>query len=360
MTREFQVVGKNDEAPFTLKLHRGDGMTLVAMNWKNGKPPDDFVGFAIEYKEPGGTKFFALKNRLTFPGSDGATDPTRLSTKLSPIQKFRWVHFPRNAELEGEFLYRVTPMFMNDVGELSEGVSQEAAIELARETYPKQLNVTFTRGFVSSQAFVDKYCAEKFGEDPIKLLLPAKADDGLDFTPTHPLAQDALKWMGFEARSAIIELLDEAIADKTAEVRAVVYDLNEPGMVSRLKKLGKRLQIIIDDDGSHGKPDSSESRAAALLAAAGAKVKRQHMGKLQHNKTIVVTGKVQASLVGSTNHSWRGFFVQNNNAIIIRGKSAVKIFLAAFDAYQENDDVAGFSGTSSATWNDLGLKGIDA
>ena len=51
---DFQVTGKNTKALFTLKLHRGDGMCLVAMNWKNGKPPNDFVGFAIESKPPGG------------------------------------------------------------------------------------------------------------------------------------------------------------------------------------------------------------------------------------------------------------------------------------------------------------------
>jgi hypothetical protein len=78
-------------------------MALVAMNWKDGKPPKDFVGFAIEYKEPGGNKFFALKNRLSFLGAGGKVDPNRLSTMRSPIQKFRWVHFPRNAELPGTF-----------------------------------------------------------------------------------------------------------------------------------------------------------------------------------------------------------------------------------------------------------------
>src|SRR5262245_50532804 len=124
MVGEFQAVGQNDAAPFTLKVHRGDGMALLAMNWKNGKPPDEFVGFAIEYREPDGTKFFALKNRIAIPGLDGETNSNRLSTKLSPIQKFRWVHFPRNAELEGEFHYRVTPMFMNEADELSEGVAQ--------------------------------------------------------------------------------------------------------------------------------------------------------------------------------------------------------------------------------------------
>ena len=358
MIGDYQVSGQNSAALFTLKIHRGDGMALVAMNWKDGKPPKDFVGFAIEYKEPKGIKFFALKNRLSFPGDEGAVNPNKLSTRLSPIQKFRWIHFPRNAELAGEFHYKVTPVFMNDDDELSYGEPQTAAIELRRETYPDQLNVTFTRGFVSSQAFVDKY-----GSDAIPTLLPAKADSGLDFIPTNPKAEEALAWMGFEARSAILEVLDQAIADEKAEVRAVVYDLNEPGIVSRLEKLGKRLKIIIDNDGAHGKPGSAETAAEKRLAkSAGPKnVKRQHMGKLQHNKTIVVDGpKVQAAVCGSTNHSWRGFFVQNNNAIILRGKSAVKVFLAGFEDYWANDDVAGFGKTNSATWNDLGLKGIDA
>ena len=56
MVSDFQVTGSNAAALFTLKLHRGDGMALLAMNWKTGKPPKDFVGFAIEYKEPDGTR----------------------------------------------------------------------------------------------------------------------------------------------------------------------------------------------------------------------------------------------------------------------------------------------------------------
>ncbi|MGH9929537.1 MAG: phospholipase D-like domain-containing protein [Pyrinomonadaceae bacterium] len=357
MSSEFQVSGSNEAALFTLKLHRGDGMVLVAMNWKEGQPPNDFVGFAIEYKEPDSDKFKSVRNRLSFPAPDGAVNATTLSSRVSPIQKFRWVHFPFNAELPGEFVYRVTPVFMNDSDQLSYGEPQEAAIELRRETYPDQLNVTFTRGFVSSQAFVDR-----FGAEAIPTLLPAKADLGLDFVPTNPKAEEALAWMGFEARSAILEVLDEAIADK-AQVRAVVYDLNEPGIVSRLEELGDRLKIIIDDDGAHGKPQSGETMAAERLSdSAGAgNVKRQHMGKLQHNKTIVVDGpKVQAAVCGSTNHSWRGFFVQNNNAIILRGKSVVDVFLAAFNDYWANDTVAGFGETGSATWNDLGLTNIDA
>src|SRR5262249_9851093 len=159
------------------------------------------------------------------------------------IQMFRWVHFPRNAELAGEFDYQVTPVFMNPAGELSYGDAQEASIELMRETYPGELNVAFTRGFVSSQAFVDRY--ESAGAMPT--LLPANAADGLTFTPTHPKADEALAWMGFEARRAILDVLDRALADTNAQVRVIAYDFNEPEVVSRLEQLGDRLKVIVDN-----------------------------------------------------------------------------------------------------------------
>ena len=356
MAGEFQVSGGNAAALFTLKVHRGDGMALLAMNWRRGKPPADFAGFAIEYKEPGGDRFFALKNRVAFSTKDGEVNPAKLSTMLSPIQKFRWVHFPRNANMDGEFLYRVTPVFMNAQDELSYGDPQEVAIELRRETYPGQLNVTYTRGFVSSQAFVDTY--EKIA--PVKTLIPAKADEGLDFEPTHPKTEQALAWMGFEAREEILATLDEAIKDK-AQVRVVAYELNLPEMVERLEKIGTRLKIVIDDSANHKKPATAESQAAARLVESAGEdnVKRQHMGQLQHNKTIVVDGPTVKKVVcGSTNFSWRGFYVQANNAVILQGAKPVEVFTAAFDDYWDNESA--FKTTDSAELTKLALTGIDA
>ena len=72
----FKSVAIMRAALFTLKLHRGDGMTLLAMDWKVGKPPQDFVGFAIEYKEPNGDRFYALKNRLAFSLLTVGSTPT--------------------------------------------------------------------------------------------------------------------------------------------------------------------------------------------------------------------------------------------------------------------------------------------
>src|SRR5262245_34095218 len=357
----FQVEGTNNKAPFTLKLHRGDGMTLIAMNWKNGQPPQDFVGFAIEYQEPGGSQYYAPNNRLGFLDASGNVDPTALSTLKSPIQKFRWVHFPLNAHLVGDFKYRITPMFMDAQDKLSTGEPQEAALQLARETYPGIANVTFTRGFVSSQAFVDRYVKD----GPINTLVAPVAAKGLDFTPTHPDSTAALAWMGFEARAAILETLDQAIADK-AEVRVVAYDFNLPDIVDRLEKLGTSLKIIIDDSKGHGGDGTAETEAEGrLVASAGrANVLRQRMCSLQHNKTIAVKGPTVKKVVcGSTNLSWRGFFVQANNALVLTGQTPVDLFFAAFDSYftpAKNNDVAGFGAKPSAGWNDLGLPGIDA
>jgi phosphatidylserine/phosphatidylglycerophosphate/cardiolipin synthase-like enzyme len=354
----FQVTGTNTEAAFTLKLHRGEGMLLVAMDWKDAEPPRELVGFAIEYREPGGDRFFALKNRIAFPGPSGAVNPNRMSTRLSPIQKFRWVHFPRNADLAGEFTYRVTPVFMNDANELSYGDAQDAAIELRRETYPGELNVTFTRGFVSSQAFVDKFVT---GDHDLRSLIPPKADEGLDFVPSHPKADDALRWMGFEARDAILEVLDQAVNDPVARVDVVAYDLCEPAVVSRLEALGDRLRVVIDNSGSHGDDDSAESRAATILETSGASVKRHHMNQLQHNKTIVVDGPdLKVAVCGSTNFTWRGFFVQSNNALVVRGEEAIQPFVTAAEAYWEHDSVSGFGKTASAEWTSLGFPDITA
>lgn len=354
----FCVVGGNPAAEFTLKLHRGEGMTLIAMNWRQGTPPPNFVGFAIEYQEPGDTTFWALTNRLTFPGVDPKTDPDARSTLHSPIQKFRWIHFPWKADLPGDYVYRVTPRFMDDQDHLSSGEPQEASIQLRRETYPGELNVGFTRGFVSSQAFVDHYQA--FG--PISTLLPANAADGLKFKPTHPKTEEALAWMGFEARRNILDLLDEAIADRDAQVRLVAYDLNEPNVVSKLQALGSRAMVIIDDSDDHGKNGSAENQAADALTQSHCQVKRQHMGNLQHNKVIVVNGPlVKKAVCGSTNFSWRGFYVQSNNAVVVDGASAIQPFLDAFDDYWQNGTPATFGPTEpAAQYCPLGLLGVDA
>src|SRR5205814_1360886 len=108
------------------------------------------------------------------------------------------------------------------------------------------------------QAFVDK-----FGTNGgVGTILPTSANTGVNFTSSDPQEEEALTWMGFEARSVILGALDAAIADSTSQVRIAAYDFNDPEIISRLQQLKDRLKIIIDDSGSHKPPTSSESKAA--------------------------------------------------------------------------------------------------
>ena len=154
--------------------------------------------------------------------------------------------------------------------------------------------------------------------------------------------------MGFEARHAILEVLDEAVADAEAQVRVVAYDLNEPDVVSRLERLRGRLKAIIDDSDSHREVDSAETQAEERLVASAGR------------DNVVDGPQVQTVVCGSTNFSWRGFYVQSNNAMVVQGENAVKPFLAAFEDYWQNDGATGFGRTASAQWTDLELGGIDA
>lgn len=357
MPVECFAEGSVAEAPFRLKVHRGEGMALLAMDWRSGRPPRDMVGFAIEYAEPGSQRFHPLKNRLSFVANAGtspsAERPDTFSTLVAPIQKWRWVHFPRNPELNGDFTYRVTPMRMKPDGSLEPGVAQTASLALARDTVPGALNVAFTRGFVSSQAFVDR-----FGRHgPVDTLVPGDAEDGLTFVATHPDRDEAYPWMGFEARRAILDVLDAAAGDPTAQVGIVAFDLNLPEIVDRVARLGARARVIIDDSKDH--VGGAEDEAEQQLAAAGVAVRRQSMGKLQHNKTVFVDGDAaKRVLCGSTNMSWRGLYVQSNNALVLEGDRPVKVFRAAFEQYW--DDPAGFKRSPSAGWSDLGVEGMDA
>jgi hypothetical protein len=359
MGTQFQVSGTNSKAPFTLKVHRGEGMALLAMNWREDKPPQNFVGFAIQFREPGTQEFWTVNNRIGFPGQrTKASDPYIPST-TAPFQYFRWVHFPNHPNIEGEFTYRVTPMFMDEGGALSGGELQTVSIALMRDTYPGQINIAFTRGFIASQAFV-----KRFGDDgQITSLVPPNVKEGLDFEPTHKQAEEAYEWMGFEARSVILELLDEAIKKK-AEVRVIAYDLNLPDIVTRLERLKSRLKIIIDNSKEHNEPDAPEREAAGRLSKSAGEenVVRQHMSNIQHQKSIAVRGKgINKVLYGSTNFSWRGFFVQSNNAAVVTSKKAVDDYFEAFDSYFDSKTGKDFQKTESSDgWHKLGLTGLTA
>ena len=353
---EFTAIASKPN--FTMKLWRGERMCLVAFDVENPEP--DLVGFSIECKEPGEKRFAPLLNRLAFsydkPVSKAVTGARLYSSKKAPFQKFRWVHFPGEPKT-GLYTYRGAKIHMPKDDVLRAGASITLAISLDPVTYAGFVDVGFTRGFASSQAFRDKFPDDADMNAIGRKILPPSADEGLAF---RKMKGGIYRWMGFEATDLIFGLLAEAVADPSATLDVLAYDLNEPDIVARLEQLGPRLRIVLDDSTSkssatgavsgHGTPGSSESQAAARLAdSAGAdRVRRTHFSGLQHHKVFIASrnGVPFKVLAGSTNFSFRGLYIQSNNALVFADPGIAALYQQVFE--QAFADPAGFRKTELA------------
>ena len=344
MPNDFEKKASADG--LTVKLYRGEGVCLLAFDLAKAIATDDFAGFSIEVKYPGAPKFGALRNRLRFKGDTPGT--AQFSSLQAPFQKFRWVHVP-SAVMAGQFEYRVTAQYMRE-GQLVAGAQVMASISLAPETIRDFVNVGFTRGFASSQAYRDKF---KNNPDILPAPnAPAKDNLGHDMAPHEA----AYAWLGFEARRLIMDTLQEVVDDPALSLDALVYECKEPQVLQKLTALGPRLRAIIDDHQDQGKPDSAESISAAQLKAAGAAVKRLHFGRQQHNKVLIVkrNGVPVKAIAGSTNFSLRGLYIQANNVLLFSDDTAPRVFSQVFDAYwapPENKAASSFRANPlSKTW----------
>jgi phosphatidylserine/phosphatidylglycerophosphate/cardiolipin synthase-like enzyme len=349
---DFEI--RKTKKGFTMKLWRGERMCLLGFDVASPEP--DFVGFAIECKEPGASKFEPLKNRLAFdydvPATVAVTGDRQFPSLEAPFQKFRWIHFPQEVK-DGIYTYRATKLHMPALQQLKKGVSLTLKISLDPVTYHGFVDVGFTRNFASSQAFRNKLGNPSDQDMDVigTKIIPAKADDGLAFSKLKTPA-DLYPWMGFEAYDLVFGLLDEAVADPAITLDVFAYDFNEPDMLAKLEALGTRLRIIIDDSTSskkvkgltvtngHGAVDSAESDAAKRLklSTGATQVKRTHFNGLQHHKVLIARrgGLAYKVITGSTNFSFRGLYIQANNALLFDDPEVAGLYGRVFDAAFQN------------------------
>ena len=309
----------------TLKLYRGEGVCLLAFDLAAADATPDFVGFSIEVKYPDSNTFHALGNRLHFQYAPGAKPP--FSSLEAPFQKFRWVHVPGRIK-PGEFGYRVTAQYMRN-GQLVKGAQVSAAISLESETIKNFVNVGFTRGFASSQAYADRFHNEAG-------ILPPPASPAAD-NLTHDMApfKKEYEWLGFEARKLVMQTLQEVEDDPTLTLDALIYECKEPLILQKFEAIGARMRAVIDDHGEQGDADSAETISAGRIVAAGGEVRRMHFSRRQHNKVLVIKrgGVPVKAIAGSTNFSLRGLYIQANNVLLFSDPTVAKLFADVFDAY---------------------------
>ena len=199
-----------------MKLWRGEQMCLIGFDVP-APAPADLVGFAIERRAPGRRKFEPLKNRLAFsydePIARAVTGARKYPSTQAPFQKFRWVDFPFEPRA-GKYVYRGTAMHMPSDGKLEPGTSIDLGVSLAPVTYEGFIDVGFTRGFASSQAFRDKFPDDANLDELGRRIIPSRADAGLEFTRAKE-PKDIYDWLGFEAYHLISSFLNDVVADPT-------------------------------------------------------------------------------------------------------------------------------------------------
>ncbi|WP_433633826.1 phospholipase D-like domain-containing protein [Nocardia sp. CA-120079] len=340
---------------FRVKLWRGESMCLMGFDVDDPEP--DFVGFAVEYREPGARKFLNLHNRLSFDSQDAVTGFRTHPTLEAPLQTYRWVHFPFQPRA-GTYTYRVTKMHMPDDGQLVAGEQIQLPIDLGPVTIDGFLDVGFARNFASSQAFVEKRAELDLPAD----IIPAVASRGLEFAERKAAIaskkENIYEWLGFEADRLLFDFLDWAVADHHITVDAMAYDLNEPDILTRLEKLKKRLRVIVDDSGEHGERSSSETKAATRLRASAAEVHRGHFDGLQHNKVLIAKqdGVPVRVLGGSTNLSFRGLYIQANNMYVFTDDAIAALFAEMFErAFTDMDEFA--ASEFAKVWHSVDQRG---
>jgi phosphatidylserine/phosphatidylglycerophosphate/cardiolipin synthase-like enzyme len=341
------------KAGLSLKLWRGEGTVLIGMDVAT--PEDDFVGFFIEVMSPGYTTYMPLRNRIAFSYDTTAGDTVNgnvnFSSENAPFQKFRWQHFPYQPK-NGVYTYRVTKRHMKADGTLYSGTSVTAKITYEATCYDGFLELGFTRGFASSQAFVDRY--ETDGKVPP--VIPANSANGLEF---KKMTGDIYQWMGYEAYRLLFDTLKE-IQDPAYTVDFMAYDLDEPDVVAAIVSMGSRVRALLDNTADHTKAGTGAAEAAQhIIASAGAaNVKLTHFEGLQHNKVLVVkkNGKPFKVLFGSTNFSFRGIYIQSNNTVVLEAPEIVQLFSDYFDAAFANP--TGYHSTPMAgQWHDFTTAG---
>jgi phosphatidylserine/phosphatidylglycerophosphate/cardiolipin synthase-like enzyme len=322
----------------TVKAYPGDGSVLLAFDVSEDVR-DDLAGFAVECVPPKGPSY-PLLNRLSFETAITAeTTPQEREwtpTVEAPLQKFHWVAYPKEV-MKGEFTYRVTAMLFRKGSEtaLDPGPTKEVSLELWDEGYGN-FELGFTRGYLSSQAY-----AERFHNEPIEPDKPT-----IDF-PTEDY-QERYKWLGAHARKLVFALIEETIKDEALSLDVFAYDFNEPDVIRKLVELGPRLRLFLDDSSSHVASGDKVPREVdaleAITESAGAEnVKTGHFSRFAHDKILIQKRGEKATKVlsGSANFSVRGLYAQSNNVFVFDDQTAADLYAQSFE--QAWTDPKGFS-----------------
>jgi hypothetical protein len=341
---DAQAVLSNSQGGLTVKAYRADGAFLMAFDLDPGLT-NGLAGFAIKCTPPSGTPYF-IPNRIGFTSVyTSQTTPSQriwMPSNQAPIQKFRWVDFPPEIT-DGTYTFDVSAMYFDPATGLKSGPTTQVSFDFLRlQNGP--LEVGFTRGYLSSQAYAVKFKNAPFSPDPRTM----------DYDTTLYTAQ--YNWLGFHARKMVFDFIQECLADPTTSVDLFAYDLDEPDFIRFLQQLGSRLRAVLDDAPLHTRTGALENNTRqVLIASAGQEnIKTGHFKRFAHSKVLIQkrNGLPVKVLSGSTNFSIRGLYVQANNNLVFNDPATASLYEQAFEEAFTN--MPGFARSPIAQqWHDV-------
>ncbi len=324
---------------FSLKAWQGSTMTLLAMN-VDKKPADGtFAGFSLAYINPKGRKYY-IQNFLNFEGINDVS-----SSYVSPIQLFRWVHFPGSYQqtgiLTGEYTYMATPRYFGvDKNLLALDKTKTVSVKILVGDFTKGgFSIGFARAFLKSQAFANRYGSTQKLLPPGDWIFDTNQKAGT-FKNNDFSFEDMYVWLGFSARKKTYDLLNEALHNDAISVDMYAYDFNDPGIAQMCLDLAVKgkIRMIIDNNsslhtGTNSTEDDFEQRFI-LNATGNAEIFRCHFARYSHCKIIILknNGKPYKVLTGSTNFSYTGFYINANHVMVFDNERVATYFDDVFNS----------------------------
>ncbi|MDQ6761547.1 MAG: phospholipase D-like domain-containing protein [Bacteroidota bacterium] len=339
---------------FSLKAWQGSTMTMLAMNMAEKPADGTFAGFTLAYINQRGKKYF-IQNLLNFEGINNVT-----SSNASPIQLFRWVHFPGSYQqtgiLTGEYIYMATPRFL-DINKklLPTDKTQTVSVKIMVDDFTKAgFSMGFTRAFLKSQAFANRYGASQKlipgGDWLFDTNTIAGNFHNQDFT-----YENMYVWLGFSARKKTYNLLKEALDNEDVSVDMYAYDYNDPVIAKMCLDLGTRgsIRMIIDNASLHTGDKAEEddfTKRFQLAATGNSEIFRCHFARYSHCKIIILKkkNKPYKVLTGSTNFSYTGLYINANHVLVFDNKNVAEYYGNVFNACWKKGNAPLFRATNYA------------
>ena len=345
------VMQKKSSEGLSVISYRGSRAVLLAFDLDESKT-DKLAGFSIHCITPNkdvhNTNEYCLPNQLDFEQpftSDNILNCTNKGgSDRRPFQLFHWIHFPSAGP--GEYQYTIYAAYFNNNKIIHPGPKVTINVNLDDKLPFSKFDLGFTRGYVSSQAYVDKFDNKPIHPNP----------KSMDFDTTPYLEQ--YKWLGAHGRELIFDFLKQCQEDDSINLDVFSFDLSEPDIIRNLCNIGQRARVFQDDAKLHVGPGALEPKAIEALTSAGVDLKTGHFHSLAHDKVFIQikNGKAISVLTGSTNFSIRGLYVQSNSVLVFNDMTVASLYKQAFDQ-AFNDEKKFDSSEIASKWHSVNSNG---